>query len=110
MALLRCPSCDSKGEVMSHDPQVRFRCAKCGHRFVAGEADSTHEYNIFADDSPLFLPETASGLDALSLQPRWRSWVGRFAKHRGLDEGELVRRALVAFALRTGFSEPPPVD
>lgn len=110
MALLRCPLCHSKGEVLGIDPLVRFRCAKCGHRFVAGEADSTQEYNILADDSPLFLPETSSEPTVVSLPPRWMSWLGRFAKARGLDEAELVRRALVALAHRSDFTEPPPAD
>ena len=108
MALLRCPSCNSKGEVLGNDPQGRFRCAQCGHRFVAGEANATQEYNILADDSPPFLSEATVERHELWLEPRWRSWVSRLAKSRGLNEGELVRRALVEFAKRTGFSESPP--
>ncbi|WP_406693790.1 zinc carboxypeptidase [Singulisphaera sp. Ch08] len=108
MALLRCPSCNSKGEVLGNDPQGRFRCTQCGHRFVADEANATQEYNILADDSPPFLSETAAEPHDLLLELNWRSWVGRLARSRGLSEGELVRRALVDFAKRSGFSEPPP--
>ena len=39
------------------DPLRRVRCSVCGHSFVSGEADSTEEFNILSEDSPLFLPE-----------------------------------------------------
>lgn len=108
MALLRCPSCNSKGEVLGNDPKGRLRCAQCGHRFVAGEANATQEYNILADDSPPFLPEVTVGREDQWLAPSWREWVTRLAKSRGINESELIHRALADFAKRTGFSESPP--
>ncbi|SIN72694.1 hypothetical protein SAMN05444166_0466 [Singulisphaera sp. GP187] len=108
MGLLRCPSCNSKGEVLGNDPQGRFRCAQCGHRFLAGEANATQEYNILADDSPPFLSDATFERYDLGVEPSWREWVSRLAEYRGLSEDDLIHRALVEFAKRTGFSEPPP--
>lgn len=108
MALLRCPSCNSKGEVLGNAPQGRFRCAQCGYAFDAGDASSTQEYNILADDSPPFLPEvSAERLDRL-IEPNWRGWVKRLARFQGIEERKLIHQALVEFAKRQGFAEPPP--
>ena len=38
----------------------------------------------------------------------WREWIERLAPHCGIDIKELLKRALVEYAARQGFAEPPP--
>src|SRR5262245_27892596 len=108
MALLRCPKCNAKGEVIVDDPLRRVRCSACGHSFEAGDADSTHEYNILSDDASLFLSDAADEPAEWIMPPRWQDWVERLAAHCGLDAHESVRQALAEFAKAQRFAEPPP--
>jgi hypothetical protein len=110
MALLRCPACNRKGEVPGHDPHGRYRCPHCGHAFVAGEASSTQEHDIFADESPAFVHETSIEPGDLPLHPRWRRWIGRLADHCHLEPSQVIVRALALFARESGFHEPPPAS
>ncbi len=108
MTLLRCPACNNKGEVPGHDPRDRYRCPHCQHTFIAGDASSTQEHDIFADDSPPFVHEIPLDPGDLPLHPRWQAWITRLAEHCHVEPNQVVARALALYARQNGFQEKPP--
>lgn len=108
MSLLRCPACDLRGEIPGHDPGGWYRCPRCDHVFLAGEAKPTQEHNLFAADSPAFLHEASADPGEILVDPRWQTWIARLAEYCRLAPPLVVSQALTQYASQNGFREPPP--